>query len=65
MAYSKKYSGKKRTKYSKAENIAFRMGQERKVLDSIKSGNKETRVYDAYCKGYKGQPENRKSKPLF
>lgn len=65
MAYGKKYSGKKKTKYSKAENIAFRLGQERRVVNSLKSGNKDTRVYEAYCKGLQGKPNNRIKKPLF
>lgn len=62
MAYSKSY--RKKTKFTKAENIAFRLGQERRVKEAIKSGNKDSRVYDAYCKGLKGTAKNKK-KPLY
>lgn len=70
MAYGKKpfvpfnaTKGKGKKKYSNSEQIAFRMGQEDRVRQSLKS-NPNSRVVDAYNKGLQGsQPTNKK--PLF
>lgn len=56
---------RKRNKYTTAEQIAFRLGQERKVRNSIASGKTGTRVYDAFVKGLSGMPQNNKNKPLY
>lgn len=54
----------KKRKYSQAEQIAFRLGQEQRVKKSLSDSN--TRVYEAYAKGLRG-PEfaNSSKKPLF
>ena len=59
----KGFARKKKKKYSYAEQVAFRMGQEDRVTESIKAG-KDSRVYDAYCKGINGYSHNNK-KSLF
>lgn len=71
MANYRKYYGqnwnrkRKRKKYTTAEQIAFRLGQEKKVRNSIASGKTETRVYDAFIKGLSGMPQDNKNKPLY
>lgn len=74
MAYSYKYSrnysnaGRKnrRNKYTKAETIAFRMGQEARIRKSVYDDkNKDSRVYASFCNGFKGSPANNKNKPLY
>ncbi len=68
------YSGRRRyttsfysrnRKYSNAETIAFKLGQEARVKNSLKSGNKDTRVYEAFARGYCGVPQHNKKKDLF
>ena len=54
----------RKKKYTEAERIAFRLGQEQRVRKSINSQNTNTRVYEAFCKGLNGKTSN-KSKPLF
>ena len=56
---------KKRRKYTNAEKIAFKLGQEKRVRDSINSGKKDTRVYTAFEKGFRGLPVNNKKKSLY
>ena len=65
--YGKKsYYGKKRkSSYTKAEKIAFELGQKQRVAQSINSGKTDNRVYESYCKGYQGTPNNGRKKPLF
>ena len=59
-------SSKKRKRYTQAERIAFKLGQEQKVRESIyKNGNHDTRVFMAYSKGYQGAPMRGTKKPLF
>ena len=53
-----------RRKYSQSENIAFRMGQEHRIAECVSKGDKNTRVYEAYNKGYSGFSP-RTQKPLF
>lgn len=68
MAYRRNYGKrnyKRGKKYTNAEKIAFRLGQEQKVRESIRSGAKNTRVYDAFVKGLAGAPVNSAKKPLF
>lgn len=58
-----RFNGSGRAKkhtYTQAEKIAFRMGQEQKVTESLHSTNKNTRVFDAFCKGYNGRPVSSK-----
>lgn len=68
MAYNRNYKsrGKSTTypkkQYTQAERLAFKMGQEDKVLEGL--NNPESRVYEAYCKGYNGKPASSK-KTLF
>lgn len=63
---NRKYnSSSKKNKYTSAESIAFRLGQEQRVRKSINSANKNSRVYDAFCKGFNGVPTNNTKKPLF
>lgn len=64
--YNKNYNNKKsskKTKYTQAEKIAFRMGQEERVLATLDM-EKDSRVRDAYCKGYSGVSKQTK-KSLF
>ena len=61
----KPFGKAKNKKYTNAEKIAFRLGQEQRVKKSLSSGNSNSRVYDAYCKGYQGIPNNGTKKPLF
>ena len=58
-------SSSNKKKYTSAESIAFRLGQEQRVRKSINSANKNSRVYDAFCKGFNGVPTNNTKKPLF
>lgn len=55
--------GSKKSKYTKSENIAFRLGQEARIKQSIRN-NPESRVSEAYQKGLKGF-EPRTEKSLF
>lgn len=55
----------RKSKYTTAEKIAFKLGQEERVKASLNSKNTETRVYDAFCKGLQGKQVGRKRKPLF
>lgn len=72
-SYSSKSYGSRRSykntrrkrKYTKAEQIAFKMGQENRVLESIASNNRDTRVFEAFTKGYNGIPAKGTRKPLF
>lgn len=61
----KNYKSKRKSKYTNAENIAFRLGQEQRVKRSINSGKKDSRVYEAFCKGLNGLSNNGKKKSLF
>lgn len=63
-SYRPKRSYKQKNKYTEAEKIAFRLGQEQRVRKSVNSQNTNTRVYDSFCKGLNGMPSN-KNKPLF
>lgn len=54
---------KRKNKYTEAEKIAFRLGQEQKVVKSLNS-NKESRVRDAYIKGL-GSVGKREKKSLY
>lgn len=58
-------SSRKKKKYTSAETIAFKLGQQQRVKDSIASANKNTRVYEAFCKGFQGIPSKNSRKPLF
>lgn len=65
---SRNYGSKRKSKYTNAEKIAFRLGQEELVANTINAGlshKKESRVYDAYCKGRQGMPQGNKQKSLF
>lgn len=55
--------GRRRSKYTQAEKIAFRMGQEQRVKKSIAS-SQPSRVQTAYHKGYAGSPQSSRE-PLF
>lgn len=60
------YKGsKRRNRYTKAEKIAFNLGQEQRVRQSIKTGDTGTRVFEAFQKGYHGVPAKGSRKPLF
>lgn len=63
----RRYTGRKsygrRSKYTQAEKIAFRMGQEQRVKKSIAS-SEPSRVQTAYKKGYAGSPRQSRE-PLF
>lgn len=61
---SRNYGRKRKSKYTNAEKIAFRMGQEQRIRKSL-TGNKDSRVYDAFCKGLSGVPDKSKKKSLF
>ena len=58
-------STKRKRKFTKAEQIAFKLGQEHRVRQTINSNNKDTRVFEAYAKGYHGVPAKGSRKPLF
>lgn len=63
--YGRKYNGNRRRgrrKYTQAERIAFRMGQEQRVSESLSKNG--TRVHNAFVKGYAGSPQNSKQ-PLY
>ncbi len=65
--YNRSYNKNTRSKsntYTEAEKIAFKLGQEQRVLTTINSQNKHTRVYDSYLKGLNYNFTNDK-KPLF
>lgn len=62
---TRNYESKRKTKYTKAENIAFRLGQEQRVKKSITSGKTDSRVYEAYCKGFNGVPNKSEKKSLY
>lgn len=66
-SYGKKrsYGQKNKSKYTKAEKLAFDLGQKDRVLDTLRSGKTENRVYEAYCKGLHGMPNAGRKKPLF
>lgn len=52
--------------YTKAEKIAFDLGQRDRVVNSLNTGKTDNRVYEAYCKGCQGIPTGgRSKKPLF
>jgi len=55
---------RRKKKYTQAEKIAFRLGQEQRVKKTINS-NQDTRVADAFYKGLQGAPMNKKKKSLF
>lgn len=59
------YGRKRKSKYTNAENIAFRIGQEQRVKKSITSGKTDTRVYEAFCKGFNGVPNKSEKKSLY
>lgn len=56
------FNGKKK-KYTRAERIAFNMGQEARVRKSL--NNTDSRVYEAYCKGLQGRYTGTKKKSLY
>ncbi len=64
---NRNYNGRgrytRKRKYTKAEQIAFDMGQRALVSESLKT-NQNSRVYDAYCKGAHCTTSFNK-KPLF
>lgn len=62
---SRNYGSKRKAKYTKSENIAFRLGQEQRVNKSITSGKTDSRVYEAYCKGFNGVPNKSEKKSLY
>lgn len=66
-SYGKKrsYGQRNKTKYTKAEKIAFELGQRQRVINSIQTGKTDNRVYEAYCKGCQGMPNAGHKKPLF
>lgn len=57
-------NNRRKSKYTQAEQIAFKLGQQQRVKDAINSGDVNTRVYEAFAKGFAGAPSNGK-KPLF
>ena len=53
----------KRKKYTQAEQIAFSLGQQQRVKESLAT-SKPSRVKDAFSKGYGGVSRDEK-KPLY
>lgn len=51
-----------KVKFSKTEKLAFEMGQ-RERIQSVVASNKDSKVFDAYCKGFNGFENT--NKPLF
>lgn len=62
---SRNYGSKRKAKYTEAEKIAFRLGQEQRVKKSLTSGNTNTRVHEAFCKGLNGVPTKQDKKSLY
>ena len=56
------YNRRRNGKYTQAERIAFRMGQEQRVHESLSKNG--TRVHSAFVKGYAGSPRQSRE-PLF